>query len=1020
MKIKLKRYLSLFCVILMIISILVDGLSTTVQATINSSQNLTNNSDNIEVYSTSNITVYNDRNNNGWYYLTEDGVKKTVYCYQHDRTQPSVYGTSGYSKVDYFSTTVDAPNSPATKQMIATVLYLGFPSNATGLKERWNIDDSKANYFTQQTIWDLIEGNLIDYIKDDEYDFDLHYYAENASSPYLGKYGETGVVEFSGDTNFQKSENTYKTGIITIDGSYTGSFSFNSLPEGIKVYNADTDKEIVGNLTTGMKIYFVYTGNTMDGSEISLSYKYQTTEIYYLIANNKSNQDLVGLDTKDNEGNLTLTLPKDETQISYTVIKKWNDSNNSDKVRPESIQVQLKADNKNYGQPITLNETNNWTYTWDNLPEKSSGNTIQYSIEELGDLSNYNVVYENKLQETIITNNLTIDIPVVKTWVGDKKESVVVRLLADGAEVNSVELTEKTNWQHTFSDLPKYNQNTGAEINYSIKEDAVDGYNSVITGSSEVGFTVTNTITGKTSVGVTKEWIGPAANSVTINLLADGIIVDSQVLNEKNNWQYTFTNLEKYKDGQEIKYTIEEVSIDGYSSVISGDSTNGFIVTNTNTEAIDIPVIKNWVGAAKESVVVRLLADGTEVNSVELTEKTNWQHTFSDLPKYNQNTGAEINYSIKEDAVDGYNSVITGSSEVGFTVTNTITGKTSVGVTKEWIGPAANSVTINLLADGIIVDSQVLNEKNNWQYTFTNLEKYKDGQEIKYTIEEVSIDGYSSVISGDSTNGFIVTNTNTETIDIPVIKNWVGAAKESVVVRLLADGTEVNSVELTEKTNWQHTFSDLPKYNQNTGAEINYSIKEDAVDGYNSVITGSSESGFTVTNTKISGKLEITKTDVADGTLLPNAGFRVYDENKSVIVEGYTNEQGVATFELGYGKYYYQEFDAPEGYLIDETLFPFEIKADGEIVKAEMTNKKIEVSIDENDKTDEEDAPNNDIVNNESNNNGENITNNTENNENITVNTLPQTGGINSIIYSILGLIISLAGVKLFNYKYEK
>ena len=89
-------------------------------------------------------------------------------------------------------------------------------------------------------------------------------------------------------------------------------------------------------------------------------------------------------------------------------------------------------------------------------------------------------------------------------------------------------------------------------------------------------------------------------------------------------------------------------------------------------------------------------------------------------------------------------------------------------------------------------------------------------------------------------------------------------------------------------------------------------------------------------------------------------------------------------------------------------------------MKVEMTNKKIEVSIDENDKTDEEDAPNNDIVNNESNNNGENITNNTENNENITVNTLPQTGGINSSIYSILGLIISLAGVKLFSYKYEK
>ena len=107
MKIKFKRYLSLFCVVLMIISTLVDGLSTTVQATINSSQNLTNNSDNIEVYSTSNITVYNDKSNNGWYYFTEDGVKKTVYCYQNDRTQPSTSGTSGYTKVDYFSSTVD-------------------------------------------------------------------------------------------------------------------------------------------------------------------------------------------------------------------------------------------------------------------------------------------------------------------------------------------------------------------------------------------------------------------------------------------------------------------------------------------------------------------------------------------------------------------------------------------------------------------------------------------------------------------------------------------------------------------------------------------------------------------------------------------------------------------------------------------------------------------------------------------------------------------------------------------------
>ena len=147
-----------------------------------------------------------------------------------------------------------------------------------------------------------------------------------------------------------------------------------------------------------------------------------------------------------------------------------------------------------------------------------------------------------------------------------------------------------------------------------------------------------------------------------------------------------------------------------------------------------------------------------------------------------------------------------------------------------------------------------------------------------------------------------------------------------------------------------------------------------------------------MTNTKISGKLEITKTDIADGKLLPNAGFRVYDENKNVVAEGRTDEKGIATFELGYGKYYYQEFDAPEGYVIDETLFPFEIKTNGEIVKAKMTNTKIE----KNDKIEKPKDPNN--------------------------NVLPSTGGINNSIYVILGLIISLCGVRLFNskYKYEK
>ena len=101
-----------------------------------------------------------------------------------------------------------------------------------------------------------------------------------------------------------------------------------------------------------------------------------------------------------------------------------------------------------------------------------------------------------------------------------------------------------------------------------------------------------------------------------------------------------------------------------------------------------------------------------------------------------------------------------------------------------------------------------------------------------------------------------------------------------------------------------------------------------------------------MTNKKIQGTLEITKTDVSDGKLLPNTTFAIYNTDKNgkpkdVVVKGKTNEKGIATFKLDYGHYYYQEIEAPEGYMIDQTKFPFVIEKDGQIVKAHMTNTKL-------------------------------------------------------------------------------
>ncbi|PEW64419.1 cell wall anchor [Bacillus cereus] len=100
-----------------------------------------------------------------------------------------------------------------------------------------------------------------------------------------------------------------------------------------------------------------------------------------------------------------------------------------------------------------------------------------------------------------------------------------------------------------------------------------------------------------------------------------------------------------------------------------------------------------------------------------------------------------------------------------------------------------------------------------------------------------------------------------------------------------------------------------------------------------------------VEDKKIEGILEITKVDVADGNnKLPNAEFTIYNEQGQEVVKGKTNEEGIAKFEkLPYGKYTYKETFAPEGYLINEETFSFEIKEDGEIIKHTVQDKKKEV-----------------------------------------------------------------------------
>jgi hypothetical protein len=59
----------------------------------------------------------------------------------------------------------------------------------------------------------------------------------------------------------------------------------------------------------------------------------------------------------------TITNKHTPEKTSVEAEKVWDDANNQDGIRPESVSVQLKADGQNKGEAVTLNAANQWKTT---------------------------------------------------------------------------------------------------------------------------------------------------------------------------------------------------------------------------------------------------------------------------------------------------------------------------------------------------------------------------------------------------------------------------------------------------------------------------------------------------------------------------------------------------------------------------------------------------------------------------------------------------------------------------------
>ena len=263
-------------------------------------------------------------------------------------------------------------------------------------------------------------------------------------------------------------------------------------------------------------------------------------------------------------------------------------------------------------------------------------------------------------------------------------------------------------------------------------------------------------------------------------------------------------------------------------------------------------------------------------------------------------------------------------SQRGNTLTITATPEAAKGLTSEKTYSATGS------AYGIDPDEAVLcwyDSTGKYQslasYTGTGLDPVRAYIKIKATVTE-------------DKGSLTINKTDADT----------GKSLAGVTYRLY-DSAGNKIADAITGANGKAVFSDLPlgSYTyQEISAPSGY-----VVDNTKYPITITSTTlNITATRTNALGKasVEISKVDADSNTPLQGAGFRLYDASGNQVAEGYTDANGKLTFTgLKLGNYTCKEFQAPNGYVLDDAAFPVVLNQNGQVLKVTRENKLITGSI---------------------------------------------------------------------------
>ena len=167
-------------------------------------------------------------------------------------------------------------------------------------------------------------------------------------------------------------------------------------------------------------------------------------------------------------------------EVIYTVNFNWLDDENVKGLRPESIDVVIYKDGEYYDED-TVSEATNWSCNFYHMIDSMVQEEDPVFVVEFDRFNGYRFTQELTGYDLNVTAQiegltaLTKNIYVQKDWndneneKGKRPETITVNLNRDGVLVDTLEVSEATDWKGVFVNVPKY-KNSTENYTYTVDE----------------------------------------------------------------------------------------------------------------------------------------------------------------------------------------------------------------------------------------------------------------------------------------------------------------------------------------------------------------------------------------------------------------------------------------------------------------------------------------------------------------------------------------------------------------------